>query len=61
MIRIRAVAVSTKRRGAASPLAAMAKLLVCFYNGRQELQESTAADAALGTSAKAHVGDAANA
>jgi len=39
----------------------MAKLLVCFYNGGQELQESTAADAAFGTSAKAHVGNAANA
>src|SRR5580698_6814538 len=49
-----------KRRGAASPLAAMAKLLLCFYNGRQGLQESTAADAAFGTGAKAHVGNAAN-
>jgi hypothetical protein len=39
----------------------MAKLLLCFYNGRQELQESTVADAAFGTSAKAHVGNAANA
>jgi hypothetical protein len=39
----------------------MAKLLVCFYNGRQELQEIMAADAAFGTSAKAHVGNAANA
>jgi hypothetical protein len=39
----------------------MAKLLACFYNGRQELQESTAADAAFGTGAKAYVGNAANA
>jgi hypothetical protein len=39
----------------------MAKLLLCFYNGRQGLQESTAAVAAFGASAKAHVGDAANA
>jgi hypothetical protein len=39
----------------------MAKLLVCFYNGRQEWQESTAADGAFGTSVKAHVGNAANA
>jgi hypothetical protein len=39
----------------------MAKLLACFYNGRPELRESTAADAAFGTSAKAHVGNAANA
>jgi hypothetical protein len=38
----------------------MAKLLVCFYNGRPGRQERTAADAAFGTSAK-YVGDAANA
>jgi hypothetical protein len=39
----------------------MAKLLVCFYNGRQELQESTAAGPAYGTGAKAYVSNAANA
>src|ERR1700722_19807946 len=50
-----------KRRGAARPLATMAKLLVCFYNGRPGRHERTAADAAFETSAKAHVGNAANA
>ena len=61
MIRIQAVTVSTSaaaRRFRSPPSLAFWCVL---YNSRQKTAEITAADAAFGTGAKAHVSDAANA
>src|SRR4029077_3882278 len=47
-----------KRRGAASPPAAMAKLLLCFYNGRSRPRPAAPA---RNSKSPVHVGHAANA